>query len=520
MIQNKDTYIPIANRGLIVAAVMSASLMQVLDTTIVNVALPHMQGSLNAAPDQISWTLTSYLVASAIIMPLAGYFSDRFGQKQYLLWCIAGFTLASALCGMAGSLTQIVGFRILQGVFGAALVPLSQAILIGVYPPKELGKAMAIWGSGIMVGPVLGPTLGGYLTEIANWRWTFYINIPVGIMAFVLAWKVVPEMAKKKREFDWIGFLLITIAIGSTQYLFDRGSHDDWFNATSIQLAAFLAVSGFIGFIIYSCFNRGPQVINLAIFKDRNFTVASILLMMMGVGLFGSMVILPMFLQGLLNYPVSTTGLMMTPRAISVMISMMVMGKIGHRFDPRYLIAIGAITSAIGTYVCTCYSAELSKWWLIWPMFLQGIGLGMIFVPIGTVGFATISEKVRVEAAGLSSLLRTLGASIGIAVTLTVYTRHVQFGWNQLVGFVNPYNPNLEYYMQEVVQKLPVAATTSDYVTAAPFLGGVVAKQAMMLSIVNVFAFVAASLLIMVPLVLLLKRAKKLDKAVLPPVID
>jgi MFS transporter, DHA2 family, multidrug resistance protein len=492
----------VKHRGIIVFALMSATLMQALDTTIVNVALPHMQGSLSAAPDQISWVLTSYLVASAIMMPLTGYFADRLGRKNYLLWCICGFTLTSALCGAANSLAMLVSCRLLQGIFGAALVPLSQAILMDVYPHEELGKAMAIWGTGVMVGPVLGPTLGGYLTEVANWRWTFYINIPVGIMAVLFVWKFVPDVAKKLRNFDWIGFILIALAIGATQYFVDCGNQKDWFSARSIQIAAISAVIGYIGFVSYSLYKRGHTVFNIAVFKNTNFVISNLMMLISGIGLFGSMVVQPLLLESLLNYPVRDAGLMMTPRAISMMISMTIVGKIVHRVDPRLFIVCGIITSAIGVYSCTYYSLEVSTIWLIWPMIVQGIGLGMIFVPLMVIAFATLPKALRVEAAGLSSLMRMLGASTGIAITLTVYTRNIQTAWNNLIGFVQPYNQALNHYVSKIAAAHLSASSTV----------GVVAKelimQAQILAIVNVFAFIAWSFLIMLPFVLLMKYRK------------
>ncbi len=496
------------NRLLIVISTMSATVMQTLDTTIVNVALPCMQGSLNATYDQLAWLLTSYMVASAIFMPLTGYFSDILGRKNHLLWCIGGFTITSAFCGISTSITQIVVFRLLQGVFGAALVPLSQAIIADVYPKKEMGKAMSIWGAGILVGPILGPTLGGYLTDIASWRWTFYINIPIGIMAFLLARQVVPNTIKKNRSFDWIGFILIAIAVGSIQYLLDRGNHDDWFSSLSIQISAFLAVIGLISFFVYSYFHSGKHcqaIFNFSIFRDRNFILSSILLLMLGVGLFGSMFIFPLLLQRLLNYPVISSGLMMTPRAISTMVSMFIIGRICHRFDSRKLVAMGVLMGVIGTYACTYYSLELNTWWLIWPSIIQGFGFGMIFIPLGTTAFSTLPDKLRAEAAGLNSLMRTVGGSIGIAVTMTIFTRQTQVAWNQLVGFINPYNPNLTEYLNS-------ANLHIDNPLVPVLLSGELARQAAMLSMLNVFVFVVLSFLVMLPLIFVLKHTKNTNK--------
>lgn len=315
---NPSDSLSASQRWIITVAIMAATLMQVLDTTIVNVALPHMQGSLGASPDEITWTLTSYLVASAIFMPLTGYFTDRFGRKAYLLLSIIGFTLTSALCGAATSIVQMVVFRLLQGIFGAGLVPLSQAILTDIFPDNERGKAMAIWGMGVMVGPILGPSLGGYLTDIASWRWTFYVNIPFGIAATLMVFHFVPDTLKKERKMDWIGMILIALAVGSIQYVLDRGNQMDWFAALDIRTATFLGLISLCGFIAYSIKNKSNALFDLSIFQDRNFVLSSLLLAILGLGMYGTMVIQPQMLQGLLNYPVLIAGLIMRPAGLPV----------------------------------------------------------------------------------------------------------------------------------------------------------------------------------------------------------
>jgi DHA2 family multidrug resistance protein len=488
-----------STRWLIIVAVMSATLMQVLDTTIVNVALPHMQGSLDATPDEISWTLTSYLVASAIFMPLTGYLSDRLGRKQYLLICIAGFTIASALCGASMNLTEIVSFRLLQGMFGAALVPLSQAIITDIYSEEERGKGMAIWGMGVMIGPILGPTLGGYLTQVANWRWTFYVNVPVGILAVLLAWRVLPNSEKKSRSMDWLGLLFISIAIGALQYLLDRGNQQDWFNASDIRNAALISCLSLIAFLLHSFWHPEKVVFNLRIFKDRNFTIASILLALMGLGMYGAMVIQPLMLENLLNYPVLTTGLVMAPRGISGMITMLFVGKIIHRVDPRYLITFGIICSMFGTFIGTLYSQNTNLFWFVWPLIFQGVGVSLIFVPLSTVAFSTLPETARVEGAGLFSLLRTLGSSIGISIATMVFTRQTQISWNQLGGFIQPYNTALQTYLNSL-------HLTVQQPLAGAILGNELNNQAQMLGFVDTYYFIMWGFLIMLPLVLLLKR--------------
>jgi DHA2 family multidrug resistance protein len=488
-------------RWLIIIAVMSATIMQVLDTTIVNVALPYMQGSLNATSDQISWTLTSYLVSSAIFMPLTGYLTDRLGRKNYLLGCIVGFTAASILCGAAQSLSQMVIFRLLQGAFGAGLVPLSQAIMADIYPPHERGKAMAIWGAGVMLGPILGPSLGGYLTDIANWRWTFYVNVPIGVLTALLAWQVTPDTPKKRRGMDWVGLIYISTAIAATQYVLDRGNQENWFAGTSIQLASMVGGLSLIAFLLNNLQKHPYEVFDLSIFKDRNFTVASIVLAIFGLGLYGTMVIQPLMLENLLNYPVLTSGLSMVPRGLSSMLSMIIVGKIIHKVDPKKLIIIGILLAAIGTGVGTYYSLNVNLWWIVWPLLFQGFGLGMIFVPLAAVAFSTLPAKARAEAAGLYSLLRTMGSSIGIAVTITLWTRHSQVAWNEIGAHIQAINPAVSQYLAP----LHLQANSPQ---GAAVLGQMLSQQAGMVSFVSVFSFITWSFLAMIPLVFLLKSQK------------
>lgn len=490
------------DRLLITFVVMVATLMQVIDTTIVNVALPHMQGSLGASSDEITWTLTSYLVSSAIFMPLTGYLSDRFGRKNYLIVSIAGFTLVSALCGASVTLSELVVFRLLQGVFGAGLVPLSQAILADIFPPEDRGKAMAIWGVGVMVGPILGPTLGGYLTEYTSWRFTFYVNVPVGIFTLLLV-NIIPDTIKKDRGMDWFGLLLISLSIGGLQYVLDRGNQADWFASTSICIISYVTITSFLGFLLHNMKENARIVFDLKIFKDRNFALASILLSIFGLGLYGMMVIQPLMMEGLFDYPALTTGLMMAPRGISGMISMMVVGRLISHIDPRWLILSGILVCIAGLAITTHYSVNyISPFWMILPMILQGFGLGMVFVPLSTIAFSTLQTHLRTEAAGLYSLLRTIGGSIGISVAITVYTRHAQIFWNQLGAFVQPYNTALYHYLNplHLVPSQPLAAN---------LLASELYRQAAMVSFVNVFSFIMWCFVTMIPLVLLLKKGEK-----------
>ncbi|WP_338621273.1 DHA2 family efflux MFS transporter permease subunit [Paludibacterium sp. THUN1379] len=485
---------------LIIVAVMSATIMQALDTTIVNVALPQMQGNLGTTADQISWVLTSYLVASAIFMPLTGYLTDLLGRRRYLLYSIAGFVLASMLCGVAQNLAQIVLFRLLQGVFGAALVPLSQAIMADTFPLAERGRAMAIWGMGVMIGPIGGPTLGGWLTDVLDWRWTFYINVPVGLISLWLA-RQVPDTPRRQRDMDWLGLLLLTLGIGGLQFVLDRGNTEDWFSSRAIVAATFASVIGMAGFGLRGLLSRQKPLFDLHIFRDGNFAASSFVITALGLAMYGAMVIQPIMLEGLFHYPTLSTGLVMAPRGIASMISMMMIGRLVSKVDVRYLIGTGILIGACGTWVCTHYTLETSTAWFIWPVLLQGFGLGMIWVPLSTLALSTLPAALTAEAAGLFSLLRTIGSSVGIAVITTFYTRDTQAAWNHLVGYFNINNPALWSYLN-------LSGRTVLDETSASMLASELDRQAHMVAIVDVYWLITFSFLLMLPLVLMLRQRK------------
>ncbi|WP_208108307.1 DHA2 family efflux MFS transporter permease subunit [Paludibacterium purpuratum] len=489
-----------ASRVLITVAVMSATIMQALDTTIVNVALPQMQGNLGTTSDQISWVLTSYLVASAIFMPLTGYLTDKLGRRRYLLYSIAGFVLSSMLCGIAQNLTQIVAFRLLQGVFGAALVPLSQAIMADTFPLAERGRAMAIWGMGVMLGPIGGPTLGGWLTDVLDWRWTFYINVPVGLISLLLARRV-PDTPRRERSVDWIGLFLLSLGIGGLQFVLDRGNTEDWFESRLIVAVVLATLVGLIGFGIRGMVSRQKPLFDLHIFRDGNFAASSFVITALGLAMYGAMVIQPIMLEGLFHYPTLSTGLVMAPRGIASMVSMMIIGRLVAKVDVRYLIGAGILIGASGTWVCTHYTLDTDTYWFVWPVLLQGFGLGMIWVPLSTLALSTLPPALTAEAAGLFSLLRTIGSSIGIAVITTFYTRDTQAAWNHLVGYFNINNPALWLYLKQSGR-----STLDD--SSAALLASELDRQAHMVAIVDVYWLITFSFLLMLPLVLLLRRRR------------
>jgi DHA2 family multidrug resistance protein len=489
------------HRILTTIAVMSATIMQVIDTTIVNVALPQMQGQLGATPDQISWVLTSYLISSGIFMLMTGYFTDRMGQRRYLLISIIGFTIASLLCGIASSLDQLVFFRLLQGIFGAALVPLAQSIMVQTFPPEERGRAMAIWGVGVMVGPILGPTLGGWLTEAISWRWTFFINLPIGIFSALMVWRVVADSEIRERKMDWWGLLYLAACMGGLQFVLDRGGQEDWFDAGQIRIAAAMSIFGLLFYIWHSMDKKVHAIFNPAIFRDRNFATASLLLAVFGLGLFGTLMLQPLMLGNLMNYPALAIGLVLAPRGIASMFSMMFVGRIIQRSDPRLLIAAGVIIFTIGTHITTQYSLEIDTFWIVFPMIIQGLGLGLVFVPLSTVAFSTLEPRYAAEAAGMYSVLRTIGSAIGISIVATIMTNHTQIAWNQLGGFINADNPALTDYLAQGNFSLHGAQTP--YLLAQE-LG----RQSSMIGMLDGYFLVTWSFAAMLPLLLLLKYEK------------
>lgn len=489
------------SRALTTFAVMSATVMQVLDTTIINVALPNMAGELNATPDNITWVLTSYLIASAIFMPLTGYLTDRIGQRRYLLVSIAGFVITSALCGMATSLAEIVAFRFLQGVFGASLVPLSQSVMLQTYPPEQRGKAMAIWAMGVMVAPVLGPTLGGWLTEYYSWRWTFYINLPVGIVAFLMAISHVPDSEVCERRMDWLGFASLALGIAAAQLVLDRGNQDDWFSSKLLIAATALATLCFVFFLVYTLTGKHHPLFDLRIFRDANFLVASLIMIAIGIGFFGGMVLQSLYLQNFLGYPTFEAGLYMAPRGVASFFVMMFVGKFSGKIPPRYFVFVGICCSIAGNYLMTRFSDTISPSDLILPVILQGMGMGLVFVPISTLAFTTLPKQLGAEAAGIYSLIRSMSSAVGIAILSTYLSRSTQQHWNLLRGYINPYSTELSDYLHPL--HLGVLDEKGIAIAARAVL-----HQAQNIAYVDSFWFATLNFVLMLPLLLLVRAGK------------
>ncbi|UGQ48219.1 MDR family MFS transporter [Massilia endophytica] len=489
------------NRRMITISIMLATIIQALDGTIANVALPHMQGSLSASQDQITWVLTSFIVAAAIATPLTGWLCDRYGQKNIFLASVAGFTAASVLCGLSSSLTEIVIARLLQGVFGAALVPLSQATLLDINPREKHGSAMAVWGMGVMIGPILGPTLGGWLTDSYNWRWVFFINVPVGALAFYGIWRYIrPAEAPRKMRFDAFGFITLSLAIGSLQMLLDRGEQNDWFGSTETWVEAILLAVSFAWFVGHTWTTPpGQSFFDYRLLKNRNYVSGLLFIFIVGLVLFATRALTPTMLQGLMGYPAAVAGLVTAPSGLGTMLAMLVVGRLVGRFDLRLLLATGFAITAFSLWQMSRYTLVLSQSDIVWPGVIQGLGLGLVFVPLSAATFATLSPAMRAEGTAIYSLVRNIGSSIGIALVQTLLVRNTQSMHASLVEKVNIANPALLNN-----------ATTPD---AALALNNEITRQASMIAYVDDFWLMTLMTLAVIPLLLLVRPAAKPDAA-------
>jgi len=493
---------PVPHRALITVCAMVATLMQALDGTIANVALPYMQGGLAATADQITWVLTSYITAAAIMTAPVGFLAARFGRKPVFLVSVGGFTLASVLCGAAQSLDQMVVFRLLQGAFGAALVPLSQSTMLDIYPPERRGSAMAIWGIGVMVGPILGPSLGGWLTNSYSWRWVFYVNLPFGVLAFLGLWAFMSgEERTERRGFDWLGFGVLSLGTGALQIMLDRGELKAWFGSTEIVVEAALAALGIYLFLVHMLTGERP-FIPPRIFRDRNFVGGLGVMFAVGAILFSTAALIAPYLQTLGDYPVFTAGLLMAPRGLGTMAALVVAGRLADRFDPRAVILVGILVLAWTLYDMTGWTPAVSQWTLATTTILQGVGLGLVFNPLQVVAFATLAPELRTDGTALISLVRNLGSAIGISAMSALLTRNTQVVHSELAPFANPLNRAFE---------LPGVRQFWDPSTAAgaAALNAEITRQASIIAYVDDFKLLMLLALAMLLLLPLMRRPSR-----------
>lgn len=498
------------NRWLVTLAVMLPTIMEVLDTSIVNVALPHMQGTFSATQDEITWVLTAYLVSNAIVLPLAGFFSRLFGRKRYLLGCVVLFTAASVMCGTTESLSMMVIWRIVQGSAGGALQPLSQAILLESFPEEQRGSAMAAWGVGIIAAPVVAPLLGGYITDHFSWHWVFLINLPIGIVATlaITAFIEDPEYARRTDvTLDALGFALLVMGIGATQIVLDRGQQDDWFASRNIAILAALGAIGLIGFVIREIRARDP-IVDLSVMRDRTFSAGTGIMFLFGFGLYGTLTLIPLYVQNLLGYSAFESGFVLSPRGLGVIVTMLLAGRLlRHRVDARWLLLAGVPLMTAAAWRMTFFNFHTSAVEMIGALVLQGLGMGFIFVPLSTASVAGIPPARMSAATGIFNLMRNIGGSVGISVTQTVLARSAQVHHSVLAQHINPYSP----VFQERLARLTAFFShfTSDARLArhealgalAQGVQGQAAIQAFDVTFwVFIFAFVA-----LVPLILLMR---------------
>jgi MFS transporter, DHA2 family, multidrug resistance protein len=498
------------NPWIIAIAVMLSTFMEVLDTTVVNVSLPHIAGSLSATVDEATWTLTSYLVSNAIILPLTGWLSNFFGRKRMLMMSVTGFTIASFFCGLAPSLPFLVVCRVIQGACGGGLQPISQAVLLESFPPEDRGKAMGFWGLGIVVAPLLGPVLGGWLTDSYSWRWVFYINVPIGIASIIMTRLFVFDphyIRRTSSRIDYWGIGMLAVGIGALQIVLDKGQEKDWFGTTWITAVTVLSVCALGAFIVCELYVEHP-VVNLRVFKSRTYSTGVFLMAMLGVGLYGTTVLIPLVLQTLLGYPALRAGIAMAPRGLGSFIAMPLVGLIMGKFDPRKLLTVGMIVCALTLVQFSQLNLQAGYWDYFWPQLEMGLALGLVFVPLTTTSMSEIPKETMGNATSLYNLVRNLGGSVGISAVNTVQLRRAQMNINVLGAHVNPYNLSAARMLGALHGMfMGRGADTVDAAHRAnEMVFRLVGQQANMLAYNTVFRLLAGLFLFLIPFIFLMHR--------------
>ncbi len=503
---------PQINPWLIGGAVMLGTFMEVLDTTVVNVALPHVAGNLSATTDEATWVLTSYLVANAIILPMTGWLANHFGRKRILLLSVLGFTLSSLACGLAPSLSLLILFRVIQGATGGGLQPLSQAIMLEAFPPEKRGRAMAFWALGIVVAPMLGPVLGGWITDTYSWRWIFYINLPIGILAAVMCMLFIfdPSYIRRRSEsVDYWGLGLLVVGMGALQIFLDKGQQEDWWSSYTIRVLAFLAFAGLAAFIVRELTTEHP-IVDLRALRDRTFATATLMMTIIGFVLYGSTVLLPLWLQTLMGYPALQAGLAMLPRGMGSFLFMPIVGILMGKFEPRKLLAIGLAVVAYSFLLFARLNLQSGYWDIFWAQIIQGVCMGLIWVPLSTTSVENIPPSRMGNATSIYNLMRNIGGSIGIASITTIYARSTQTNTAILGAHVNPYNPGARQLLSGTAAALHAAG--ADVFTAQhQALGitfGMVQQQAAMLAFVKCFRLMGILFFALLPLILILRKPR------------
>src|SRR5918911_451852 len=474
---------PSFNPWLIAASVMLATFMEVLDTSVANVALPHMAGNLSATTEEATWVLTSYLVSNAIILPATGWLTTFFGRKRFLIVCIIIFTVASAMCGAATSLGMLITARILQGAGGGALQPIAQSVLLESFPPEKRGSAMALYGLGVVVAPIIGPTLGGWITDNYSWRWIFYINLPVGALAVFMANIFVedPPYIKNQRpgRIDYVGFGLMAVGLATLQLVLDKGQEEDWFSSSLILWATVFAALAIVAFVVWELRSDEP-IVNLRILKDRNFAVGTLLITLMGVVLYGSIALLPLFLQTLLGYPATASGMAVSPRGFGSILSMIIVGRLVGRVDGRWLIMFGFSVLAFSTWMLAGLNLDIAMSNVVWPNIISGCAMGFIFVPLTTMAMGTLPNEQMGNASGVYNLMRNTGGSIGIAVMSTFLSRGAQVHQSAIAAHMTQYDPAFQERLRQIAGALSLRGGGGATQQALASIYGMVLRQSML----------------------------------------
>ncbi|MEO8926661.1 MAG: DHA2 family efflux MFS transporter permease subunit [Caulobacteraceae bacterium] len=490
----------IANRVPITIALMLATVMNSLDTTIANVALPHIQGSVSASPDQVTWILTSYLIATAIMTPLSGWLSVRIGRKRMFLISIAGFTVASMLCGIATNLGEIVAFRLLQGLFGASLIPLSQAVILDLYPPRQVGQVMALWGAAVILGPIFGPILGGWLTDNLTWRWVFYINLPIGALALAGVWLFMSsEGGGKGRPFDFLGFSSLIVFIGAFQLMVDRGPTLDWFGSPEICAEAVICAIGLYVFTVQTLTADQP-FFHRDLARDVNFVTCTMFGFFIGILLFSTMALLPPMMQQLMGYSALQSGVATMPRGVGSFAAMFVVGRLIGKVDTRLILAVGLALSAFALWQMTRFDLSMTSRPIIISGIFQGLGIGLIFVPLSTLAYATLAPRHRPEATGVFTLVRSLGASVGISIMEALWTVNSSVVHSTLAAHIRPGDPVVAAALPPLFNPATVAGLQA--------LNGEVTRQAAMVAYVDDFKVMMIVTLACLPMLLFMRNPK------------
>jgi len=500
------------NPWIIAVAVMFGTFMEVLDTTVVNVSLPHIAGSLSVTPQEATWALTSYLVANAIVLPITGWLANYFGRKRLLMSSVIGFTMSSFMCGFAPNLAWLVLFRIVQGLTGGVLQPVSQAVMLEAFPQDQRGKAMGFWGLGIVVAPMLGPVLGGWLTDNYSWRWVFYVNIPVGIASIIMTKMFIfdpPYIRRTTAKVDTWGIGMLAVGIGGLQIVLDKGQQEDWFSSTWITSLTVISVLMLALFIVHELLSKEP-VLHLRVFKERTYSTGVFLMTTLGFVLYGSLVLLPLFLQTVLGYPAIEAGIAMAPRGLGSFIAMPIVGFLTAKIDARKLLSVGLVGGAITLFQLGSLNLQVGYWDIFWPQFFQGLAMGLIFVPLTTISMSLISREEMGNATSLFNLMRNLGGSVGIAVIATMLSRNTQSQYNILGTHVSAFDARTRMLLEQM--RGAFISGGMDFSTAGraayAALSGMVSQQAVMVAFVQLFRILALVFAVVIPLVFIMRKPK------------